>query len=99
APGTRRSRPGARMRIPERLSYSSFSMWEKNPEQFYLKYCAETRPPRAPQERPASVGSAFDAFVKAAFHEALFGKGHDPIYEFEALFETQVEPHNRDWAL
>jgi hypothetical protein len=52
-----------------------------------------------PQERPAAVGSAFDARVKAALHEALYGAGADPKYAFEALYEAQVEPQNRDWAL
>jgi hypothetical protein len=86
------------MRIPHYLSYSSFSLFEKNTEEFYLKFLADNRPERLPQERPASVGSAFDAYVKSSFHRALFGPGADPKYEFEALFEAQVEPHNRDWA-
>jgi hypothetical protein len=44
-----------------------------------------------------SVGSAFDAFVKSYLHEKLIGS--DPRYTRDALFEKQVEPHNRDWAL
>lgn len=86
------------MRTPTYLSYSSFALAEKNDEEFYLKYLADKRPPRMPQERPASVGSAFDAYVKSSFHEALYGPGADPTYSFEALFEAQVESHNRDWA-
>lgn len=86
------------MRTPRYLSHSAFALWEKDPEEYYLKHLAETRAPRIPQERPAAVGSAFDAYTKAALHEALYGKGSDPEYEFEALFEQQVEPHNRDWA-
>lgn len=86
------------MRIPAYLSPSSLALWEKNAEEFYLKHCAETRAPRLPQERPASVGSAFDACAKSALHSALFGPGADPAYSYEALFETQVEPQNRDWA-
>jgi len=46
-----------------------------------------------------SIGSAFDAYVKAALHEALFGAGADPQFEFDAIFTQQVEEHNRDWAL
>jgi hypothetical protein len=87
------------MRIPTYLSYSSFSLMEKNEEEFYLKHLADNRPPRMPQERPASVGSAFDAYAKSSFHEALYGAGADPKYGFQALFEAQVESHNRDWAL
>jgi hypothetical protein len=87
------------MRIPTYLSYSSLTCFEKTIEEFFVKYLAETRAPRMPQERPASVGSAFDARVKASLHEALYGKNADPKYTFEALFEAQVEAHNRDWAL
>lgn len=86
------------MRIPSRFSYSAFALFEKDPEEYYIKYLAETRAPKVPQERPAAVGSCFDAHAKAALHEALFGKGADPEYEFEALFEAQVEEHNRDWV-
>lgn len=80
------------------MSYSSFAQAEKDAEEHYLKYLADDRPPRLPQEHPASVGSSFDAYVKADLHAALFGAGSDPKYEFEALFETQVEPQNRDFA-
>jgi len=45
-----------------------------------------------------SVGSAFDAHVKAYYHTHLFGKGTNPEFEFDTIFEAQVEPHNRDWA-
>jgi len=87
------------MRTPEHLSHSGFSLWEKNAEEYYIKHLADRRAPHMPQERPASVGSCFDAFAKSALHEALFGKGADPEYSFESLFATQVEPHNRDWVL
>ena len=43
-----------------------------------------------------AVGSAFDAQVKSFLHEKLVGK--DPAFEFNTLFEMQVEPHNRDAA-
>jgi hypothetical protein len=86
------------MRIPERLSYSGFSLWEKQPDEFYLKYLSDHKPPRIPQERPAAAGASFDAHVKAALYNALFG-ANDPQYTLEALYEAQVEPQNRDWAL
>jgi len=44
-----------------------------------------------------SVGSSFDAHAKSFLHEALIGK--DPRFELNTIFESQVEPHNRDWAL
>lgn len=87
------------MRQLEYLSPSALATFERDCEEFYIKYLAETRAPRIPQERPAAAGSAFDACAKSALSEALFGKGADPRNEFEALFEQQVEPHNRDWAL
>jgi hypothetical protein len=87
-----------RMRTPSRFSYSAFALWESDAEEYFTKYLAETRAPRLPQEQPAAVGSCFDAFAKAALHEALFGAGSDPAYSLDALFEAQVEAHNRDWA-
>ena len=87
------------MRRPAYLSHSSLALFEKDPDEFYLKYLSENRPGRLPQTPPMSVGSAFDAKVKSSLHEAVFGKGADPDYEFEALFESQVEKHNRDFAL
>jgi len=86
------------MRIPTYLSYSSLSTFEVEPEEFYMKYLADNRPARQPQTGPMCVGSAFDAYVKSALHEALYGKGVDPVYELQTLFEDQVDPPNRDFA-
>lgn len=86
------------MRTPKYLSHSAFSLWEKDPEEMFLKSLADNRAPRVPQERPAAAGSSFDARVKSVLHERIFGVGSDPKYSFEALFEAQVEAHNRDWA-
>ena len=82
-------------RKPKYLSYSSLSLFEKDREEFFLKHLAGNRPDRIPQEHPASVGSSFDARVKAALSEVLGIPGNT----FEDLFEAQVEPQNRDWAL
>lgn len=73
-------------------------LWEKDPTEYVLRHLVDNRPPRTPQPLPASVGSAFDAWVKSALYAALFGPNHDPKFEFESLFETQVEEHNRDEA-
>jgi hypothetical protein len=86
------------MRIPNHLSYSSLALWEKDREEFYLKYLAEHRAPRLPQLKPMAIGAAFDAYVKAALHEQLFGKRADPQFEFDTIFCTQVEVPHRDWA-
>lgn len=87
------------MRIPKSLSYSALSTLESNPEDYYIRYLADVRPPRDPQTPPMAVGAAFDAYVKAALHHALFGLGADPDYEFSTIFESQVEPHNWDFGL
>lgn len=81
------------------MSYSSFSLAEKDIEEFYLKYLADNRPPRRPQEPPASVGSAFDAYAKHLLHLHLFGAHTDEKYEFQTLFESQVEKQNWDFAI
>lgn len=80
------------------LSPSCISLWNKSREEFYFKYLADVPPPRIPQTQPMSIGSAFDAYVKSFLHQSLFGKGFDPKFELQTLFEAQVEKHNRDWA-
>jgi len=86
------------MRTPTYLSYSSLALFEKDQDEFYLRYLSENRPGRLPQTAPMCVGSAFDAYVKAELHAALFGAGSNPKYEFEAIFEDQVDEPNRDFA-
>ncbi len=86
------------MRLPSYLSYSSMSLFESDTPEFYIKYLADNRPARQPQTGPMCVGSAFDAYVKSALHESLYGKGADPVYELTTLFEDQVEVPNRDFA-
>ena len=81
-------------RKPVNLSYSSMSLFEKDKEEFYLKYLAGNRPDKIPQEHPASIGSAFDARVKSELATALGVPGN----EYEALFIAQVEPQNREFA-
>lgn len=63
---------------------------------FYLQYLADIRPPRLLQTLPMAAGSAFDAYVKSYLSERLFGK--KPEFELQTIFETQVEPQNRDKA-
>ena len=87
------------MRKPTYLSHSSLTTWGKDKEEFYIKHLAETRAQRVPQENYMSVGASFDAYAKSALHERLFGKGADPQFEFQTIFEAQVEPQNRDFAL
>jgi hypothetical protein len=86
------------MRIPHSLSFSAFSLFESDLDEYYLKYLADDRPPKLPQTPPMAVGSAFDAEIKAGLHSAVFGPNSDINFTFEKLFEDQVEPHNRDFA-
>lgn len=87
------------MRKPQYLSYSSFKLFETDPEAFYRKYITDTRQPREPQNHYMAIGSAFDAFVKADLHKMFVNDG-DPRFEVQTLFEEQVEPQCRDkaWA-
>jgi hypothetical protein len=86
------------VRKVEYLSPTSINLYGKNPEDFYIRYLSEFRPPRDKQTQPMAIGSAFDAYVKSYLHEKLFGKGIDPRFELQTLFENQVEPQHRDWA-
>jgi len=85
----------------EYLSPSSIAKWENGVEEFYLHYLTPNRPPREPQTQPMSIGSAFDAYCKSYLHDKLFGKNHPDSnrFDFNAIFEAQVEPQHRDWAL
>lgn len=86
------------MRVPSYLSSTSISLYQQDVEAFYMRYLADHKMPREPQSMPMSIGSAFDARAKSYLHEKLFGKGADPKYDLQTLFEEQVESHNRDWA-
>lgn len=85
------------MREIKYLSPSSYMLWHKDRESFYMDKLAANRPERIAQTQPMSIGSAFDAYTKSYLHGILIG--NDPKFEFQTLFEAQVEPHNRDWAL
>ena len=85
------------MRIPTYLSNSSFQLFEKNRESYYLKYLSDRRSPREPQEHAAAAGSSVDAYIKASLCHDL--GLNDPKNEFDSLFASQVEKQNRDWAL
>lgn len=87
------------MRIPRSLSYSSLRLFENDIEEFYMKYIADKAAPRLPQEPPMAVGSAFDAYVKSQLSWALYGHAMSPQFEFGTIFESQVEPQCRDFAL
>lgn len=85
-------------RKPKHLSPTSLSLYRQNPDDYFMRYLSNNPPVRFPQTQPMSVGSAFDAYVKADINIKLFGNKKDPKFEFNTLFEAQVEPHNRDTA-
>ena len=87
------------MRIPSYLSPSQFSLWHRDREAYYLEQLSESRTPRPIQTKAQAIGSSFDAYVKSAMFEYLFGHGTNPKFEFETLFESQVDESLRDWAL
>lgn len=82
------------MRIPERLSYSSLTLFEKDPQTFFMTRLAGTRTRREPQGVAAAIGSAYDARVKSSLAAACWGSPPAEL-EFDRLYESQVEPQNR----
>lgn len=88
------------MRKPEYLSPSALKTFEDKPDEYFIRYLADTRTPRMPQTQPMAAGSACDAMIKSHLHGVLFGKNHKDAakYEKKALFEAEVESQNRDWA-
>ena len=86
------------MRRREYISPSAYKIFKTDLEQFYIQYLADEKTEREPQTSAMSIGSSFDAYVKAYLHKVIYGQQGDPRFEFEPLFEAQVEPHNRDWA-
>jgi hypothetical protein len=89
------------LRKPKFLSPSSKSRWLSNRTGFYTKYLADTKQERAPQEIYMGVGSGFDAFVKSEIMTRCYGKPmmRGTAFDFETLFEAQVEHHHRDRSL
>ena len=87
------------MRKPEYLSPTGIKAWSEDRDDFYARYLCDNRTDREPQTLPMSIGSSFDAHVKSYLHGVLMGEKANPRFELQALFEEQVEPHNRDWAL
>lgn len=87
------------MREIKALSPTSIMLFWRNPELWYLKYLVEPRLPSQLQTRPMSVGSAFDAFIKATLYQRYYGQvpvGHP--FSAKTLLEKQVDPHNLEWA-
>ena len=84
------------MRVPKYISPSALAKWESSREAFYMHYLASQRPVYEPQSPAMAVGSAFDAYVKAALYRNLFGITGE--YDLDVLMYDQVEEHVRPWA-
>lgn len=85
------------MRKPEYLSPTSIDLFWQDREAFYHRYLSEIRPARDKQTPPMAIGSAFDTYVKCDLYRKFHGTV-PPEWEFDYIFEKQVEPQNRDWA-
>lgn len=80
------------------MSPTSLHRFEGNTSEYYLYYLSDNRPEREPQTRAMAAGSGFDAFLKNHMFEMIYGRGIDARYTLDALLETQLESHNRDWG-
>lgn len=87
------------MREIRYISPTSYSLWKKNREDWYRQYASPISIPRDPQADYMAAGSAFDAYVKSALHQTLYPDSNDQKFDFQTLFDKQVEPHNREWAM
>ena len=88
------------MRKPAYLSPTALNCFEKSVEDYYVQYLMEPRVPRDPQTAPMAVGSSFDAYVKCSLAVDLLGpeRANELNLDFDRVFNSQVEEHNRDKA-
>jgi hypothetical protein len=77
------------------ISPTALHTFESNSTDFVLNYVMKARRPA--QLKVMSIGSAFDARCKAYLTAELCGGNEKEVYT--QLFESSVEPHNRDWAM
>jgi len=88
-------------RKPKYLSPSALACWERDPDEYYLRYISPVRKPRDPQTDPMAVGSAFDALVKNKISVDLHGyeATKDTDYALSNLVVDQCEDHTLPEAL
>ena len=89
------------LRLPKYLSPSALSKFESDRHTFFERYLSPIKTQRPPQQDYMAMGSALDARVKSEIHTAVHGEGatKGSQFDFEKLFESQVEPHIRDTVL
>lgn len=81
------------------LSPSGLQTWRKDKNEFFVRYLSDAHPERPPQTAAMAVGSSFDAYIKSDLYGKIYGDVSGTPYEFQTLFEAQVEPQNRDIAI
>ena len=84
-------------RTPEYLSPSALSTWEGRTDEAFTRYIVpkRLRPAKPPQADYMSVGSAFDALVKADLASLFWSAGLVAVRGFSLtdLIDKQCEPH------
>ena len=92
-----------RNKVMKYLSFTSFNMLDKDPEQFYLQYIKGM--PRFPQTKPMAIGSAFDSRVKQflvpSFDAAQYIKGIDKNHRDEVMSDSDqlINVYNESGSL
>jgi hypothetical protein len=46
------------------MSFSAYRTYQQDPEEYYMRYLANVRPPQPPSGKAANVGTVFDVLVK-----------------------------------
>lgn len=91
------------LRTPKYLSPSSLACAERDMEEFFYRYICpkDVRPEKPPQTDPMSVGSAFDALVKAELYQDYYGRGQAEAdgYTRTQLIGYQCEEHTLPYSL
>lgn len=85
------------LRKPKYMSPSSLACAERDMKEYFYRYLCpkDIRPEKPPQTDPMSVGSAFDALVKAEIYQDYYGRGQAERdgYTRRKLIADQCEEH------
>lgn len=84
------------MRVPRHFSPTSFDLYEKDKEAYYLSYLSERRFDKEPQSMPMAIGSAFDFLVKDYLIKNLVSS---KLSGNNAEMKAQIDKHNLPEAM